>query len=760
MGDSIDLLILPLARTGGQEQPGARGLYVSTPPRKSARFRGRDRLALHLALDGNAPLPAEQINQILGNLAKSYYSTSGTVTTALRKTGESLNQFLLDRNLRNSSTGRQSVGYLTQIVLRDTRLSIAQSGLSHAYILSASGATHVHDLHLAGNGLGLSRTTSIRFSQVDLQPNDAIIITLQPPASWTLDKMDDLRGQGPESLRRKLLASAGSELEAFMLHAHPGSGELRLLRPVRQPRPVPTSPASQMTPDADHEKAETPETQLDDRSPIREGILSAKIAQESATSQPAPNVDLSAAGEPPPEIPIAVTTAQGTTSAGTVPPSTKQAQPSSPESGIDSTSRGLLNSLFLFIAKTITSLKSILPDSGIFTLPPATMAFTAIAVPLIIVAVAVVVYYQRGRDAQYDIHFSQAQETAQVAEVQTDPREQRIAWNSTLLHLDNAEYYQTTEDSKALRLQAQGVVDTLDVINRLDFRPLITDQLDETAEIIRLVATDDGLYMLNATGGLVERAISTNEGFRLDTTFQCGPGPSGGYIIDPIVDIAPMPAGNDLRATILAIDANGNLLRCIPGDTPLASPMEPPDINWGTPRAIKVNNGDLYVLDPQINAVWIYRGMDVSQSPRQFFDQQIPPMGDVIDMDISQNDLYLLHEDGHLTTCVYSALATSPTRCEEPAIYTDPRTGRQSGPFIEDAFFSEIYFSPPPEPTIYLLDPNSQSIYRFSVKLTFDRQHRSQDPLPNAPASAFTIDRNSHTIYMAIGDEVYFAPLP
>jgi hypothetical protein len=178
------------------------------------------------------------------------------------------------------------------------------------------------------------------------------------------------------------------------------------------------------------------------------------------------------------------------------------------------------------------------------------MAFTAIAVPLIIVAVAVVVYYQRGRDAQYDIHFSQAQETAQVAEVQTDPREQRIAWNSTLLHLDNAEYYQTTEDSKALRLQAQGVVDTLDVINRLDFRPLITDQLDETAEIIRLVATDDGLYMLNATGGLVERAISTNEGFRLDTTFQCGPGPSGGYIIDPIVDIAPMPAGNDLRSTL------------------------------------------------------------------------------------------------------------------------------------------------------------------------------------------------------------------
>lgn len=742
MGDSLDLLILPLVRSGGQEQPGVQGLHVASPPRKLARFRGRDRIALHLSIDGNAPLSPKQINQILASLAKTYYSTSGTVTTALRRTAESLNQYLLDRNLQDSSTGRQSVGYLTQIVLRETRLSIAQSGLSHIYILSASGASHVHDLHLAGNGLGLNRTTSIRYSQLDLQPNDAIIVTLQPPTSWTLGKMGELGGQGPESLRRKLLSSAGPELDAFLLHAQPGPGELRLLRPARQLRPAPSPPIYEPAQDVSLEPAQILEAHTDDHFPIQEQTEPAEKTAASITAEkPSP-------GEVPPEVPAAAIAAQG--------PATGD----STRAEDDTDRRSVLNILLLFFARAITSLKSILPDSGIFTLPPATMAFTAIAIPLVIVAVAVVVYFQRGRAAQYEIHFTQARESAVVAEAQTDPREQRIAWNSTLLHLDNAELFQTTEDSQALRELAQGIVDTLDVIERLDFRPTITKQLDETAEIIRLVATDDGLYMLNGTDGLVERAILTNDGFRLDTTFQCGPGPYGGYIIGPIVDIAPVPAGDDFRAAIFAIDANGNLLRCIPGDSPLASPMEPPDINWGTPHAIKVDNDNLYVLDPQINAVWIYRGMDVSQPPRQFFDQQIPPMGDVIDMEVNQNDLYLLHADGHLTTCVYSALASSPTRCELPAIYTDPRPGRQSGPLIEDAIFSEIYFSPPPEPTIYLLDPISQSLYRFSVRLTYDRQHRSEDPLPNVPASAFTIDRKSRTIYLAIGDEVYSAPLP
>lgn len=751
MGESIDLLILPLARTAGQEQSTVLGLFVAPPPKKAARFRKRDRLLLHLYLDGNAPLPPDQIDQILANLVKTYFNTAGTVTTALRSTAESLNQYLLDRNIRNSSTGRQAVGYLTQIVLRDNRVSVAQSGLSHAFFLTPASVDHIHDLSLAGNGLGLSRTTHIRFTQKEMQINDSLVVSIQAPPSWTADAFQTFQGQGPESQRRKLLSRAGADLDSFLIHAQNGSGELRLLRPVKRPQPIPTPlPVAIQEDETEQEPSgievfpSTAEPNLSHQDVILESPQTAEF-DESISDK---TTSLQASIEVEDSIQTSAETLASETDSSAV-------EPSRPDLGQKITSA---------FAKTYLSfvafLRGILPDSGIFALPPSTMAFTAIAVPITIVAVAAFVYFQRGREAQYDLHITAAQESAQLAESKTDPLEQRLAWQTTLIHLDNAEIFMSTDESKALRSQAQGIVDKLDVIERMEFRPIINDTLDETTRIIRLIARDNNLYLLNGEDGVVGRAVLTDEGFIMDSTFQCGPGPYSGIIVGSLVDIAPLPPGSDSRADVLGIDANGNMLQCIPGEIPEAFPIEPPDINWGKPTKITVNGNDLYVLDPQTNAVWIYRGMDVTQAPRLFFDQQIPALGDAIDMAVNQNDLYILHEDGHLTTCIYGALVTSPTRCKDPEIFTDPRPGRQSGPYIEDAYFSQLQFSPPPEPSIYLLDPQSQAVYRFSVQLTFDRQFRSNDQLSDLPASAFYVNRSDHAIYMAIGNQVYYAPLP
>ncbi len=740
MRESIDLLVLPLARTAGQDQPGVLGLYVAKPPRKSARLRKRDRYILHLYLDGNAPLPPDQVDQLLVNLSQTYFQTAGTVTAALQTVTEKLNQYLLDRNIRNSSTGRQAVGYLSQLVLRDNRLSIAQSGLSHAFVLSTNSVDHIHDLKLAGNGLGLGRTANIRFSQFEMQINDAVVISIQAPPAWTLESLRSFQGQGPEGLRRKLLSRAGSEMDSFLVHAQSGSGEVRLLRPVKVAKPIP--------------------------SPLPAAAVGAQVSSDADLTTPKPqSVPAGGAGGDdeeinqgqmhPPKTPPAVVISE---SGGSEQPTSETAaaeQISASRFGRTITS-GLLK-MYLGLA---TFLKGILPDSGIFTLPPSTMAFTAIVVPLTVIAVAAFVYFQRGREAQYDLHFSAAQEAVQLADTQTTPVEQRLAWETALLHLNNAEVYMSTDQSKQLRVEIQEVVDNFNAIERLEFRPTLIEPLEESARIIRIINREDGLYLLNGTDGVVLRAILTDDGYRIDTTFQCGPGPFGGFIVGSLVDIVSLPTRNEFNAAILGIDANGNLLRCIPGEIPAATLMEPPDINWGTPNKITVDGNDLYVLDPQINAVWVYRGMDVSQSPRLFFDEQIPTLADAIDLAVNNNDLYILHEDGHLTTCIYGALATSPTRCDDPAIFTDPRPGRQSGPLIEDALFNQIQFSPPPEPSLYLLDPQSQAIYRFSVLLTLDRQFRPAEPVQDLPATAATVNRSDHAIYMAVGNQIYYAPLP
>jgi hypothetical protein len=151
--------------------------------------------------------------------------------------------------------------------------------------------------------------------------------------------------------------------------------------------------------------------------------------------------------------------------------------------------------------------------------------------------------------------------------------------------------------------------------------------------------------------------------------------------------------------------------------------------------------------------------MEVSQQPRLFFGDTIPRMQDVIDLAVYNDDLFLLHADGQTTKCTYSGLAESPTRCDDPYPYSDNRLGRVHGPVIEDAVFNQVYFSSFPERSIFLLDPQNQSIYYFSVLLTLQSQYQSKAALPEGKATAFAISPN-RMAFLAIGNNVYYAALP
>lgn len=755
----IDLLILPLARFRGQDQPAIPGLFVASPPRKTARFRDKDHLALHLFLEGGDAIPASQLEELLASLAKTYYNTAGTITTAQRAVAERLNQYLLDRNLHTTSSRLQLVGHLTQIVVREGRLALAQSGLVHAHLISEKASTQFHDLQLSGNGLGLSKTTQIHHSLTPLKPQDYWVIAMQPPLAWSPEALQSFRGQGPESLRRKLLTQAGTDINAFLLYAQEGTGRFRLLRPVRAahgqaPVQEPASPPRH-----------TPSAQsVDDQ----EGHPLKEISQAERRPILAPGAPRTEEASSNVSVPRFSPVEANQQTASPHPGSSGVSRQSSVRvAGLAGVSRFARNGLHTFgtstrnLLRTFAALaRQILPDQSIFTLPAGTMAFIAIIVPIIVVSASAMVYFQRGRTAQFEAYFTQAQAAAATAASKTDPQELRQAWQEVLYFLDQAEEYRTTTASRDLRQQAYTVFDQLEGINRLQFSPAIAGGLPETTQVKRLVAVDDDLYILDASAGTVLRAVFTNQGYILDPTFQCGPGPYAGIIVGAILDIAPAPRGDPSNAAIVGIDTNHILTRCIPGQPPEPAQLSSPDIVWGPPRAITVDDPDLYVLDPQANAVWVYRRMEINNAPRLFFDVEFPTMDDVIDLAAYQNDLFLLHANGQITTCVYSSLQTAPTRCEEPAVFTDPRPGRQSGPTIEGAIYSEIKFSPPPEPSLYLLDPLVKGINLFSVRLSYALQYRPAETLSNQRASAFAINKTNRTVFLAIGNQVYYAALP
>jgi hypothetical protein len=403
-------------------------------------------------------------------------------------------------------------------------------------------------------------------------------------------------------------------------------------------------------------------------------------------------------------------------------------------------------------------LKNLLPDADVFHLPASTMVFIAIAIPLVLAVLGGMVFLQRGQAEQHQVYYQQAVEKADYAASLTNPLEQRLALQTALGVLDKAEEYSVTSQSQALRAQLTSSLDALDAVKRVDYKQAIVNGLDANVRVSRIVAAAADLYLLDGNTGSVLHAVMTSRGYELDPTFMCGP-TQGPIDVGPLVDIVELPPGGIENASLLGMDTNGNLLYCVVGAQPYSNTLAPPNAGLGSPVGLSLDRSDLYVLDPSVNAVWIYRNLEVGQPPRYFFGDDVPPMQDVVDMEVYNDDLYMLHADGHTTKCTYSGMVESPTRCEDPYPYSDNRPGRTHGPVIEDAVFSQIDYITFPERSIFYLDPQHQAIYYFSVLLTLQYQYQPKAKLAQGDATAFAISAN-RVAFLAVGNNVYYAAMP
>jgi hypothetical protein len=134
-----------------------------------------------------------------------------------------------------------------------------------------------------------------------------------------------------------------------------------------------------------------------------------------------------------------------------------------------------------------------------------------------------------------------------------------------------------------------------------------------------------------------------------------------------------------------------------------------------------------------------------------------------IGLAVNGDDLYLLNQDGHMTTCTLSRLDVSPTRCNDPALYVDTRPGFESGIHLVDGKFSQITFTSAPNPSVALLQPYTQSVFRFSARaLELQNQIRSRagkdDHLPkSAQITAMAFSPNKVLFISLDNGQVFFA---
>ena len=771
----MDLHFLPLVRHEGQDQAELPGLHIAAPPRRTARGRQDDRLILYFSMEGDAPLVAEQRESLLKRLVDVYYKTPGSVTAALRSVVENLNQYLLDRNLRAASTGRQGLGLLTAFALRDERLILAQSGPVTAYLLTAEEVRSIADLQPARRGLGLGRTAPLSYAQVSLRDNDVLLVSHAIPPAWNESLLAGLHGQGLESLRRRLVPAAGDELAALLIQAKPGPGKTFL----SHPKPLP------VLADLPSAAVQVAESAPEEASAVVEPVEPA----------PAPEVvtwDVAPVQPPPPLVEEQISPTSAPFEVGERPPAAAATYPvkEAPEPArlVGAARRRTRRSLALPLLATIsrafgtafaalsqalgTLFKRMLPGEGSLPcqiaqgLPAPVMLLTAVIVPLAVVAVAMLVYFQRGVAGQYQGLYAQAVQAAGAAQAEGDPLARERAWQTVLEKLDQAEAYQATSDTQALRDTAHRAIDELNLAIRLDYQPAVIEGLPGGSQVKHIVATETDLYLLDASTGLVVRGIFAGRGYDIDKTYQCGPGVEGSQGIGPLVDIQAYPKPDGSGVVLLGMDGQGNLLECSPGAPPLFTVLAAPPAGWSGPNAFTIHAGDAYVLDPGSKQVWVYRNGNFSTPPDLLFDQSIPPLEDVIGLAASPEDLFLLHQDGHLTLCSIGSLGVAATSCTDPQPYVDARPGRAGLPLTPPSPFIELRSTQPPDPSIYLLEAGTPAVYHFSLRLAYQRQLKPQtslvtrDLLETKAASAFALSPDGRVIFLAFGDEILYAGMP
>ncbi len=841
---TFDLNILPIRRINGQESAETPGLLAVTPPRKTARGREQNSLIAYLMLSGNASLANAEIMQLTSDAASLFYQSPGSLTSAMRNAADDINSKLLARNRSTTGRGQYALGLFVLVAIRENQCTLLLSGPTHAVWVTEGQSRHIHDPALSGKGLGSSQSISVYLSQVELHPQDLLVLCGNFPKDWEADLMNERPPTSLEASYRKLTFTKG-DLNAVLIQTQSGHGTLTLLRPeiskARPPagQPVPSpvltpeaaSPVSAQTQDEVAPVLSSPlgmeeatDTQKKEQGKQEEAEKSIPDSQVHITEEEldsladfaAHMVQPSAYAIPPqagsvPPLPMEEAKSNGGRG---FPASIPRAKPTEQEVPLEEnieiekevpveeaiaapprvrrrrrifkpnahaeatrqmakavvggirTGRRVNERLHAFLQKFVPRLLPNAASSQPFIIPTYVLIIIAVVIPVVVVTMASVVYFRFGQSLQYDELFAQASTARQQAMSEADPARQRDAWQRVLTYLNKADQYRAeTNESTLLRSEAQSKLDSLMGMIRLEFIPAFANGVGGTTQISRMAASESDLYMLDAEGGKILHAAFTGRSLDLDTAFNCQPGSYGGYQVGTLVDILALPKVNALNAAVLGIDASGNLLYCAPDQVPKAIPLPSlPNTNWGRITAFALDSDNLYVLDAQARSVWVFRGQDSTfiDAPYFYFGNEIPANIDsAIDLAVSGDDLYMLHTDGHLSTCTFSRLAEVPTRCQDPAPRVDNYPAHRDIDIFKLAHFTQMSITNQPNAVLLLLDSENQSVFRFSPR-SFELQNQvgayagKANPFQRGSVSAMAVSPN-YVLYLAIGNQVYFA---
>ena len=756
---AFDLNLLSLYRINGNEWPLMPGLLALNPPRKTAHGREQDRLIVYLTLAGSVSYSPAEYGEMTAQIADAFYGASGSITLGLKTAVEWLNTHLIE----NNKQGQYSVAALVLAVLRGNALYFAQSGPTHVYWLSNGTTHHFNDVALAGRGLGLSETVQVYFAQANLNANDRVLFCAALPPNWDKSLSEERGSSSLETTRRRLLAITDTNVSAVLFQAVEGSGAMNILGQSSVGSGQVSVGSSQLSVSSGQLSVSS------GQSSVNSGQLSVGSGQEVEAG------DRQTVAEPasPKQMPASV--AKGKRPKLRLPIS--PAQREKLQHRVKMTARflaGWIQSgrrLTQRISSAIERLTPrLLPGEREQTagLPASWLAFVALAIPLLVGTIGILVYYQIGQPTIFDSYYQRAIIASEQAKNEQEPTRLRTDLETVLALLEDADQYPVPGkevEARNLRQQAQKELDQLNRVVRVNYRPAFNTAL-RRVNVTRMAASDIDVYLLDDLTGSVIHGILNGQSYTTDPGFDsCKPGRYNNIEVGMLTDIIALPRSNPSGASLIGIDPSGNLLYCASNEAPTAASLQRPDVGWQEITAVAYDSNNLYLLDAPGRAVWVFFGTTDIRFPDKpffFFESQVPDrMEQAVGITVNGDDLYLLHQNGHLTTCTLSRIQASPTSCTDPATLIDTRPGYESGNTLTDAVFSQIAFASPPDPAVVLLEPFTQSIYRFSAR-ALELQSLilplsgDENLLPDGDVTAMAFSPNK-VLFAFVGGQLYFA---
>jgi hypothetical protein len=681
------------------------GTAVEAAPRRAARGRKDDIVFVNLSLRTEEAHPG-LLDQLADSAAQAYFGTPRSVTAGLRAAAEEVYLRLLDLNTASSGSAPLHVDFLIG-VQRGMDVFTAQCGVGQTILVRPSNVSRYSSAETAGRPLGGQSQPFIRYFHFEVQPGDLVILSTHEPPVWPDPALSALSDLTLEQAVDRLTAGREGPLTGLAIRI--GTARERGASPIKpfmaEPQPIYSTegPASEEV-DADgfiRERGSNPPLQLlgDVLHGLGHGVASALSGSRQV------------------------------------------------------------------IAKLITRMApGVSEPERTASIPPTVLATTAVLVPIFVVLVAGVAYLRIGKGEQFEEYLSGAEAAVADARAEADPEAARYHWMLALEWLNLAQDYGDSEESRSLRAQVQRSLDSLDLIIRLDFQPAVQGGFGADADLTSLVASESDLYALDAANRAVWHAWATGRGFELDADFKCIqdterlPGSGAPVGIAAFGDPA-LQRGEG----IISVDASGMIAYCWPGETPIAGQLVEPDLGWGRLQALEAYGDYLYLLDPDSNAIWLYEASNgqFTGQPSLYFADFVPDLSGAIDIARTQDRLLILYGDGHLDRCERSLEAAGGggvevrVECDPDPQFQDERPGYEGSTHIPGAIPTEIVYSAPPEPAIYILDSLTGNVFHYSMRLVYQGQYRPEADLDSPPSSiAFG---SPNTLFMGAGDQVYYA---